>query len=158
MSKTRTIEKLLRQQAALANFGSFAFRERDLNKVLTEAARVCAGSLSVPFAKICRHREVENDLIVEAGYGWYVGVVGTVVSAADEKSTQGRAFVTAEPVILEDLSHNNSFALPPFYAEHQIVATADVLIKGTGEPWGVLEVDSQIARKFDQHDVNFLTG
>jgi hypothetical protein len=30
MSKTRTIEKLLRQQAALANFGSFAFREPDL--------------------------------------------------------------------------------------------------------------------------------
>jgi hypothetical protein len=27
MSKTRTIEKLLRQQSALANFGSFAFRE-----------------------------------------------------------------------------------------------------------------------------------
>ena len=112
----------------------------------------------MPFAKFCRHREAEDDLIVEAGHGWYVGVVGTVVSAADGKSTQGRAFVTGEPVILEDLSHNNSFALPPFYAEHKIVATADVLIKGTGEPWGVLEVDSQIARKFDQHDINFLTS
>jgi hypothetical protein len=54
MSKTRTIEKLLRQQAALANFDSFAFREPDLKKVLTEAARVCAESLSVPYAKICR--------------------------------------------------------------------------------------------------------
>jgi two-component sensor histidine kinase len=158
MSEKRTIEKLLRQQAALANFGSFAFRERDLKKVLTEAARVCAESLSVPFAKICRHRKAENDLIVDAGHGWHLGVVGTVVSAADEKSTQGRAFVTGEPVILEDLSHNNSFALPAFYAEHKIVATADVLIKGTGEPWGVLEVDSAVARKFDQHDVNFLTG
>src|SRR5579863_10378982 len=35
-------EKLLRQQAALAAFGSYAFREGDLAKILTEAARVCA--------------------------------------------------------------------------------------------------------------------
>ena len=158
MSEKRTIEKLLRQQAALANFGSFAFRERDLKKILTEAARACAESLSVPFAKICRHRKAENDLIVDAGHGWNAGVVGTVVSAADEKSTQGRAFVTGEPVILEDLTLNKSYALPAFYAEHKILATADVLIKGAGEPWGVLEVDSPISRKFDQHDVNFLTG
>ena len=158
MSETRTIEKLLRQQAALANFGSFAFEERDLNKVLTEAARVCADSLGVPYAKICRHRQAENDLIVEAGHGWKAGVVGTVVSAVDEKSTQGRAFVTGEPVIVEDLSTNKSFTLPSFYAQHKISATADVLIKGGGEPWGVLEVDSQKARKFDQHDINFLTG
>jgi hypothetical protein len=40
MTETRTIEKLLRQQAALAKFGSFAFAEIDLQKVLTEAARI----------------------------------------------------------------------------------------------------------------------
>jgi hypothetical protein len=34
MSEKRTIEKLLRQQAALATFGSFAFRERDLKRIL----------------------------------------------------------------------------------------------------------------------------
>jgi hypothetical protein len=28
-------------------------REDDLQKVLTEAARVCAESLGVPFAKVC---------------------------------------------------------------------------------------------------------
>ena len=39
---TLTVAKLLRQQAALAAFGTFAFRETDLQKILTEAARVCA--------------------------------------------------------------------------------------------------------------------
>jgi len=42
VTERRTIEKLLRQQAALANFGSFAFEERDLKKVVTEAVHVCA--------------------------------------------------------------------------------------------------------------------
>jgi two-component sensor histidine kinase len=125
---------------------------------LTEAARVCAESLSVPYAKICRYRAAQKDLLVEAGVGWHAGVIGCVVSEANEKSTQGRAFVTGETVIVEDLSTNKSFAPPPFYAEHGIVATADVLIKGTGEPWGVLEIDSPTAREFDQHDINFLTG
>ena len=158
MSDRRTIEKLLLQQAALAGFGTFAFTESDVNKVLAEGARTCAESLSVPYAKICRHREVESDLIVDAGFGWGAGVVGTVVSAVDEKSTQGRAFVTGKPVIVEDLANNTSYALPAFYAKHRIVATADVLIKGRGQPWGVLEVDSPVARKFDQHDIEFLTG
>jgi two-component sensor histidine kinase len=158
MNETRTIEKLLRQQAALANFGSFAFWESDLQKILNEAARVCAESLGVPFAKICRYREDHDDLLVVAGCGWNADVVGYVVSPADESSTQGRAFVTGKPVILEDLSKNNSYTLPPFYSEHAIVATADVLIKGKSGPWGVLEVDSPSVREFDQHDIDFLTG
>ena len=156
--RDKTIDKLLRQQFALAEFGSFAFRETDLQKILNEAARACAGSLDVPFAKICRHRELESDLIVEAGFGWKGGVIGTVVSAIDEGSTQGRAFVTGEPVILEDLTKNNSYTLPSFYNDNAILATADVLIKGSGKPWGVLEVDSPIAREFDEHDIQFLTG
>lgn len=158
MTETRTIEKLLRQQAALANFGSFAFQETDLQKILTEAAEICARSLSVPFAKICRYRADHNDLLVEAGCGWNEGVVGYVVSPADETSTQGRAFLTGKPVILEDLSKNKSYSLPAFYGDHKIVATADVLIKGKSGPWGVLEIDSTTVRAFDQHDIDFLTG
>jgi len=158
MTEKLTSEKLLREQAALAKFGGFAFGESDLHKVLTEAAHVCAESMCVPFAKICRYRPAENDLLVEAGYGWHEGVVGCVVSPADESSTQGRAFVTGKPVTLEDVAKNKSYALPSFYAQHGIVATADVLIKGKGEPWGVLEIDSMVARSFDQHDIDFLTG
>ena len=63
------VSKLLRQQAAIAGFGSFALRQSDLLKVLTEAAKVCAEGLSVPFSKVCRYREAENDLLIEAGFG-----------------------------------------------------------------------------------------
>ncbi len=152
------IAKLRRQQAALADFGSFAFGEADLQTILTKAAVICAAGLEAHFAKICRYRAAEDDLLVVAGCGWRENVVGYVVSPANESSTQGRAYVTGEPVILEDVSTNNSFALPSFYAEHGIVATVDVLIKGRDGPWGVLEVDSEVARKFDRDDVVFLTG
>ena len=154
----RTIDKLLRQQAALANFGSFAFGEPDLQKILSEAARICAESLNVPYSKICRYRPEQNDLLVVAGHGWESDVVDHVISQADESSTQGRAFVTGLPVILKDIRKSKTYKLPDFYARHGIVSTVDVLIKGNSGPFGVLEADSATQHTFDEHDINFLTG
>ena len=124
----RTIEKLLRQQAALAAFGSFAVREPDLLLVLTEATRICAACLDVPFAKVCRYRAEKDYLLIVAGWGWHPGVFGRVVSQADESSPQGRAYVTGKPVIMRDLQTVDGMAPPAFYAEHGIVSTIDVVI------------------------------
>ena len=153
------IHKLLRQQAAIASFGSFALREADLHKVLTEAARACAGGLDVPFSKVCRYRPGENDLLIEAGHGWKPGVIGEVISSADESSPQGRAFTTGEPSICTDLRKDTSFKLPAFYADHGIISTVDVLIHVKDkQPYGVLEIDSDVQHDYDQHDIDFLTG
>jgi two-component sensor histidine kinase len=153
------VRKLLRQQEAVARFGSFALREHDVLKVLTEAARVCAVCLDVPFSKVCRYRAEENDLLIEAGYGWHAGVIGNVVSRADVTSPQGRAFITEKPSICNDLRDDNDFNLPPFYAEHGIVSTIDVIIKGSDDqPYGVLEIDNNQQHDYDQHDIDFLTG
>src|SRR6202140_2549858 len=97
------VRKLLRQQAAIARFGSFALRQSDLTKILTEAARVCAQGLNVPYCKVCRYRAAENDLFLEAGYGWEPGVVGNVIGRADASSPQGQAFITGQPSICYDL-------------------------------------------------------
>jgi two-component sensor histidine kinase len=153
------VRKLLRQQTAIAHFGSFALRESDLLKVLTEAARVCAEGLDVPFSKVCRYRTVENDLLIEAGHGWKAGVVGTIESA-DASSPQGRAFVTGEPSICNDVRKDCNFELPRFYAAHGIVSTVDVVIhlKDEARPYGVLEIDNDEQHDYDQHDIDFLTG
>jgi CheY-like chemotaxis protein len=149
----RDIKRLLRQQAALAEFGSFALGENDLGKVLTEAARVCADGLEVPFSKVCRYRHEENDLFVEAGVGWHPGVVGHAVAPADGSSPEGRAFITREPVICVDVNQDALFVLPSFYAEHSIISAVDVPIrKKDGNPWGVLEIDNPAQHDYDQHD------
>lgn len=108
--ETVRVRVLLRQQAAIAEFGSFALRQNDLLTVLREAARVCAEGLSVPFCKVCRYRLAENDLLVEAGFGWQAGVVGVVVSRADASSPQGRAFISGEPSVCNDLRKDNQCA------------------------------------------------
>ncbi len=119
---------------------------------------MCADGLSVPFSKVCRYRVAENDLLIEAGYGWHDGVVGHVVSRADDSSPQGRAFISGKPSICDDLRTDHSFMLPPFYAEHGIISTVDVVIKGDDRPYGVLEIDNNVRHNYDEHDINFLTG
>jgi two-component sensor histidine kinase len=153
------VARLLLQQEALAAFGSFAFRETDLMTILTEAARICAASLDVPFCKVCQYRSRENDLLIVAGCGWDLGVIGRVVSQADDSSPQGRAYMSREPVIIRNLHTSNDLMLPPFYAQHGIVSTVDVVIKGLeGTPYGVLEIDSPTQHAYNEHDITFLTG
>ena len=154
------VQKLLRQQAALARFGSYALHEWDLMKILAEAARVCAEGLGAPFSKVCKYRAEEDDLLIVAGCGWQEGVVGHVVSRADMSSPQGRAFSTGEPSICDDLQKDAYFDLPPFYAAHGVVSIVDVIIKGSSDnrPYGILEVDNNQQHDYDQYDINFLTG
>ena len=159
MTAAVQVERLLCQQAAIASFGSFALRERDLLKILTEAARVCADGLHVPFSNVCRYRAAENDLFVVAGHGWHDGVIGHVVSRADASSPQGRAFTTGEPSICSDLRKDAGFELPPFYAAHGIVSSIDVIIEGCDDrPYGILGIDNDQRHDYDQHDIDFLTA
>ena len=145
------MQKMLRQQMAIARFGSFALRELDLTNILTEAARVCAEGLGVPFSQVCRYRAENNDLVVAAGYGWRDQVIGHVVSRADMSSPQGRAFTTGEPSIC--------YELPPSYAAHGIVSIVDVIIKANdGQPYGILEIAADQPRDYDQYDIHFLNG
>jgi two-component sensor histidine kinase len=153
------VQRLLRLQKATADFGSFALREHDLQRILTEAARACAESLGVPFAKVCRYRVTENDLLIEAGHGWKCGVIGTTESA-DPSTPQGQAFVTGKPSICDDVRKEKTFDLPGFYDAHGIVSTVDVVIhaKDDATPYGVLEIDNDLQHDYDQHDIDFLTG
>ena len=153
------ITKLLHREKALANFGTFAFREANLQVVLDEAARVCTECLNVPFSKICRFQPEQNDLLVVAGHGWKPGVVGFAISVANETSPQGRAFTTGDPQVCANIDEANTYSLPAFYPEHGILSTVDVLVAAkSGPPFGVLEVDSQTSDAFDEHDIDFLTG
>lgn len=139
----KQIEKLLLREKALANFGTFAFSETNLDKILAEAARVCAECLGVPFSKICKFQPSENDLLVVAGHGWKSGVVGYAISVADESTPQGRAFATGQPQICPNIEEANTYSLPAFYPENGILSTVDVLVAAkSGPPFGVLEVDS----------------
>jgi hypothetical protein len=49
-------DELLRQRRALADFGTLALQEVDFDKLLAEAARLCAEGLKVPYCKVLEYR------------------------------------------------------------------------------------------------------
>jgi two-component sensor histidine kinase/putative methionine-R-sulfoxide reductase with GAF domain len=152
-------DELLRQRRALADFGTLALQEVDLDKLLTEAARLCAEGLKVPYCKVLEYREAEQDLIVRAGCGWGPDVVGHSLARADASNPGGAAFLRREPVLITDVNTVAEFVLPEIYPQHNIVASANVVIAGReGQPYGVLECDSPEPREFTEVDFDFLQG
>jgi two-component sensor histidine kinase len=153
------LERVLAQQAALAEFGSYAFNEGELEKVLNEAARICALSLNVPYCKVCQFDITTRTVLVVAGYGWDHGVIGRFESIGN-RSPALVALETAQPIICHDLNDNSEqWDLPSMYLDHGIVSTVNVIIKGHGAgPYGVLECDSPVRIDFDEYDIRFLTG
>jgi len=153
----RTIEKLLRQQKGIAEFGSFAFGEKELSKILDRACELCADLLDVEFSKICEYRKATKRLVVVAGFGWDEGVIGYTYAETDKTSPQVTAFESMQPVATT-MKASKPFVLAPFYATHKIISTLDVVIKGKHGPFGVLEIDSRSKHEFDSYDVAFLTS
>ena len=152
-------ERLLRQRAALAEFGAEALASTDLDRVLAEGARLCAEGLDVPFCKVLQHRAGPGDLVVRAGVGRQPGVVGRALVPADAGNPGGEAFRTGRPVVVPDLREVEGMDLPDLYPRHGIVSTANVPIAGEGDrPFGVLEVDAPEPRGFERHDLDFLRG
>lgn len=95
-------------------------------------------------------------LLVRSGVGWHPDVVGKATVGAHLGSPAGYALQTGEPAVSADLTAENRFEIPPLMVEHGIRSMVNVIIRGEGPPFGVLEVDSPELREFSADDVHFL--
>ncbi len=153
---------MLRQQSVLARFGEFALKAEDTDAILTEACRLVGEGLGTDLAKVIefeRHGDPRRDrLLVRAGIGWRPGIVGQLRMTPAEAPVEALAVETEEPILCTDVAADTRFVLPDFLIEHGVKAFANVLILGTDShpPFGVLEVDSRVARDFIPSDIAFL--
>jgi two-component sensor histidine kinase len=151
------LKRLHEYQRTLAAFSRVASEmlptERLLHYVTAQVARVT----HIRHTKVMRYRPDKGDLLCVAGVGWKPGVVGNATFALDSASPPGRAMQTAAPVIIEDLPNDPEFRTAPSLGEHGIISVLNVPIRIDGRTWGVLEVDTDEPRTFDEGDVTFLT-
>lgn len=151
-----TVARLTLQQRAIAEFGLFALREPKLQSVLDEAARLAAEGLGCPLAKVLERLPGDDRLFVRAGIGWRPGVVGEAMVGADLASPAGFALQTGRPVLSNHLSGETRFRTPALMAEHGVRRALNVIVRGNGEPFGVLEADSPDPGEFAPDDALFL--
>ena len=150
----------LRQQTVLAKFGELALRSDDLGEILTEACRLVGDALGTDLAKVMELQEDGESLLVRAGVGWKLGIVGELTLKATEQSSEGHALKTGEPMISSDIETETRFSYPSFLIENGVRAVANVvIIGGQGRPpFGILQIDSRTPRQFTESDTVFLRG
>ncbi len=146
---------LRRQRAAIAEFGHHALRSDDLDALLNEAAALVARGLHVSSAKVLTC-EPDGGFLVRAGCGWAPGVVGHARLEAD--SPAGYALKSGKPAVSSDISRERRFRISDLLIRHGIKSMVNVIIRGSGKPFGVLEVDHREVRMFSEDDINFLQG
>jgi GAF domain-containing protein len=159
MARTRDqvearLARLLDYQRALLAFGKTASEAAPPERLLQHACAQISRVTHVRHTKVLRYREDVGDLLIVAGIGWKPGVVGELALPADAASPPGRSIQTAAPVIIEDLADQNEFRVSPVLREHGIVSLLNVPVMIDGRSWGVLEIDGEEPRIFDDDDVS----
>lgn len=146
----------LRQRGLLADLGTAALRGTQLDDLLQEGCRFVAEGVGVRFCKVLELVDNDERLLVRSGVGWREGVVGNVKLDADDGSPAGHALRTGAPVISNNLAAEPRFRTPLLLIEHGVERAMNVIIRGDGEPFGVLEVDSPRPGSFSEEDISFM--
>ena len=152
------LERRLKQQEMLAQFGVEALRCREIETLYLAAVEMCAEGMQTSLCKLLKFRPESEDFLVIAGVGWDDGVVGHATIGADMASPAGFALKTGRPVISNHLQAETRFRTPELMARHNVKRAANVLISAAGNAFGVLEVDSRDEGEFGTADLSFLTG
>lgn len=151
------LARLLEYQRALLAFGKTASDAAAPERLLQHACAQISRVTHVGHTKVLRYRQDRGDLLIVAGVGWGPGVVGELALPADAASAPGRSIQTAAPVVIEDLNNQNEFRVSALLREHGIMSLLNVPVLIDGRSWGVLEIDAEEPRMFDEGDVAFLT-
>jgi PAS domain S-box-containing protein len=150
-------DEFVRRQCALADFGQFALRSEDLQKVLDEGCRLVAAALGADLAKILEIEHGRELALVRAGVGWKPGIVGHMRLSLRERSSEAYAIRKCEPVVTPDIATETRFDFPEFMRDHGIVALVNVpIFLPGGVEYGLLEVDAWEPRQFGEDDIQFL--
>jgi two-component system, sensor histidine kinase PdtaS len=150
------LDERLRQQRAVAEFSRFALAAPSISDLLDEAARHAADGLGAPLSKVLEYLPAEDVLLVRAGVGWRDGIVGTARLGTDTASPAGYALKTGRPVLSNHLAAEARFRSPALLAEHGVRRAINVVVRGEGEPFGVLEADRRDPGEFSGQDIGFL--
>ncbi len=154
--KSASAEKLRKQVSVLAKFGGDSLRSENIDELLQEATRLISEAMDVDLVKVLELLPDRQDLLVRAGVNWKPGIVGHAQIPAHEGSSAGQALRTDEAVISEDIAKERRFAIPELLIANGVKSTVNVVIRCEHGPFGVLEVDAQRLRHFDQDDIDFM--
>lgn len=155
---SQKLTRLLEYQRALTAFTHVAAETHACQGLMQHLTALVSRLTHVRHVKVLRYRPERGDLLIEAGVGWKPGVVGHTAMSTDRQSPPGRALQTGASVVIDDLPNSSEYRYSSLLREHGIVSVVNVPVQVEGSTWGVLEIDHERPRHFDDVDVSFLTA
>jgi diguanylate cyclase (GGDEF)-like protein len=144
------------QQSAVARFGQQALEGAEIDELAREASRILTEVLDVDFGGVLKLLPSSEELLLVSAVGVPEELIGTARVPADYRSQSGYAIATGKATVVDDWRAETRFQQSALQAEQGMRSAAIVLIKGKGEPFGVLGAGSRELRGFTQADVNFM--
>ncbi|WP_332898893.1 PAS domain S-box protein [Haladaptatus sp. CMSO5] len=152
----QTLERRVRQQRAIADFGQRALQSRDTEELFRVATKLVADGLGVEFTKVLDLNADDGELRLRAGVGWNDGLVGEASVKTDMASQAGYTLFSEGPVVVEDFETETRFTAPPLLEDHGVQSGISVIIGDYENPWGVFGAHSTATREFTEQDVSFV--
>jgi two-component system, cell cycle sensor histidine kinase and response regulator CckA len=147
-----------RQQEAVAHLGQQALAGVAPAELFDTAAKLLARGLDVEFSEILELKPEHRSLLLRAGEGWREGYVGKTLITADAGALAGYALNSGSPLVIQELSSEVRFTIPPHLEAHDIAGGVCVVVQGRDRPWGLLGAycAGPTAREFSGPDVLFV--
>ncbi|WP_207460811.1 histidine kinase dimerization/phosphoacceptor domain -containing protein [Azospirillum sp. SYSU D00513] len=151
-----TVAKLQHYQSTLQDYSRLLASYIPVERLLPLTALRLVRGVGISHSKVLRHDDTRGDLLLEAGMGWKPGAIGQAHFSIDAASPPGRTYQTRTPSFIGDLPNSAEFRYSDFMRDHGIRSLVNAPIVSGGVVWGVLEMDSTDADRFDEHDARFL--
>jgi GAF domain-containing protein len=149
-------DKLRRQVATLATFGGHALRSGEIGELLQEATQLVSNAIGVDLVKVLQLLPDGQNLLVRAGVNWHPRCSGSC-DHFDRRRFGSRTFaVRTKAPVVSDVATEKRFHTPRLLIEHGVRSTVNVVIRGEGAPFCVLEVDSREDGPVGRDDIDFL--
>jgi diguanylate cyclase (GGDEF)-like protein len=144
------------QQAEIASFGQRALEGEPPESLMTDAVASIARALEVELVAVLQLTDDRESLVVRSAVGLPGEAIGSASVGVGEPSQAGYSLSSGRPVVVEDWAAETRFEKSELLTRFGAASGVAVVIRGRGEPFGILGVQSTIPRRFGEDAVSFL--
>jgi diguanylate cyclase (GGDEF)-like protein len=144
------------QQMEVARFGQLALEGTEIDVLTEEATQLMDRVLGIDIGGVMKLLPGGDELLLISAVGLPDDQVGETRVPTGYKSQSGYAMATGQPTVVRDWRTETRFEESELQAEAGMRSAVIVLIKGKGEPYGILGVGSRTVREFTRQDVSFM--
>jgi diguanylate cyclase (GGDEF)-like protein len=144
------------QQMEVARFGQLALEGAGIDVLTDEAALIMERVLGIHVGGVMKLLPDGDELLLISAVGLPEDEIGKTRAPTGHRSQSGYALATGQPTVVKDWREETRFEESDLQAKAGMRSAAIVLIKGKGNPYGILGAGSRDLREFSRQDISFM--